>query len=144
MHEHPIRRHIRHYEVPGAAVHVTWRIKSAQQELDPSERSIVIDVIRRGTEFGSTIHAAVAMDDHVHVLFHPGSERTSLEFVTSWKSNSSRLICRGSVRVAPLWQRDFYQRWIRHPGHLDICASYIRQNPQRKWPGIEGYAWVLP
>lgn len=144
MHEHPTRRHIRHYEVSGSAVHVTWRLKYTQAALTPEERSIALEVIRKSAVFGCQILAAVVMDDHVHVLFQPGCERTSVEFVTSWKSNSSRLICRGSVRVTPLWQRDFYQRWIRHPGHLDICVSYIRNNPRRKWPGIEEYAWVLP
>lgn len=144
MRDHSTRQHIRHYEVPGAAVHVTWRIKSGQRALEPTERSIALGVIRRSADFGCTIYAAVIMDDHVHVLFHPGSDRSSVDFVTSWKSNSSRLICRESIRVAPLWQRDFYQRWIRHPGHLDICIDYIRANPHRKWPGIENYAWVLP
>jgi len=83
------------------------------------------------------------MDDHIHVLFHPGDDRTSIEFLTSWKSHSSRIICRESGRVAPLWQRDFFQRWMRSPSHLAACATYIRANPQRRWPGIEKYPWVL-
>ena len=141
---HSPRRHIRHYELPGAAVHVTWRLKHEQDPLTPDERSIALDVIRRGSEFGCTFNAAVIRDDHVHVLFHPGDQRSSTGFVGSWKSNSSRLICREGGRFAPLWQRDFYQRWIRHPGHLDICTSYILANPARKWPGTRDYPWVIP
>src|SRR5690242_10411071 len=101
MPEHSSRRHIRHYEVPGVAVHVTWRLKRGQAALTPSQRSIALEVIRRGKAFGCTFHAAVIMDDHVHVLFHPGGERSSTDFVTIWKSNSSRLICREGGRWSP-------------------------------------------
>ena len=144
MPTYPTRTHIWHFEIPGGAVHVTWRLKAHQPLLAPKERDIVVSVIQRAVEFGCHLNAAVVMDDHVHVLFHPGTVRTSVDFVTSWKSNSSRLICREHARQAPLWQRDFYQRWIRHPGHLDICATYIRDNPRRKWPGITSYPWILP
>jgi REP element-mobilizing transposase RayT len=84
------------------------------------------------------------MDDHVHALVCPGPQMTSTRFVQAWKSASSHIICGQSVRQAPLWQRDFYQRWIRHPGHLDLCASYILANPRRRWSAIAAYPWVLP
>lgn len=84
------------------------------------------------------------MDDHVHALFRPGTRLTSTQLVQAWKSASSHFLCRGPQRVAPLWQRDFYQRWIRSPGHLEICAQYINDNPRRRWPGVVDYPWILP
>ena len=138
------RRHIRHYEVPGGDCHVTWRIARGRPTLEPAERDRVLEVLRKATEYGCLFHAAVIMDDHVHVLFRPGPRRTSTQFVQAWKSTSSHILCQQHHRNAPVWQRDFYQRWIRHPGQLDICAAYINANPQRRWPGVVDYPWVLP
>jgi REP element-mobilizing transposase RayT len=138
------RHHIRHSEVPGGICHVTWRLQRDQTPLSPEERTIVLDILRRAPEFGAIWHAGVVMDDHVHALFTPGWSRISRRFVNSWKGASSRLVSVHSGRPAPIWQPEFYQRWIRHPGHLDICVAYIRDNPRRKWPGIEKYPWILP
>ena len=138
------RRHIPHFEVAGGICHVTWRLRHAQAPLTPEERTIILNILKRGPEFGATWYAAVVMDDHVHTLFAPGWSRVSGKFVSSWKGASGRLICVHSRRVSPLWQAEYYQRWINSPSVIPICADYIRANPQRKWPGIENYAWVLP
>ncbi len=84
------------------------------------------------------------MDDHVHALFSPGLHRSSAQLVGSWKGASSRLINQASGRTAPLWQAEYYLRWIASPRLIDICAAYIRANPGRKWPGIVAYPWLLP
>ena len=128
----------------GGTCHVTWRLQRQQTLLSPDERAIVLDVLQRAAEFGCVWHAAVVMDDHVHALFAPGARLTSKEFVQAWKSASSHRMAKQSNRTAPIWQPEYYQRWISSPALIPICASYIRNNPRRKWPGIEGYAWVLP
>jgi REP element-mobilizing transposase RayT len=112
--------------------------------LSPTERDCVLEIIRRGQEFGCVIKAAVVMDDHVHVLFSPGPRTTSAQFAQTWKSASSHFIVKQFHRTAPIWQPEYYQRWISSPALVPICVEYIRNNPQRKWPGIENYAWTLP
>ena len=84
------------------------------------------------------------MDDHVHVLFAPGERLSSARFVHAWKSASSHAIVKASSRTAPLWQAEYYQRWVASPRLIPICAEYILQNPGRKWPGIREYEWMLP
>ena len=132
-----------HFEVPGGNCHLTWRLKAGQAPLGPDERSIVLELLRRDHDSRCQILAAVVMDDHVHVLAGGFRGVTSMQLARAWKTIGSHYICRSGARRAPLWRRDSYQRWIRHPGHLDICAQYIRQNPQRKWPGVGEYEWVL-
>lgn len=139
----PQRRHIRHTEIPNGICHVTWRLQRAQAPLSADEKTILLEILKRAPEFGCTWHAAVVMDDHVHTLFTPGISRTSQRFVLSWKGASSRSITARSARTAPLWQAEYYQRWNASPRLVDLCASYIRQNPRRKWPGVEGYPWSL-
>ena len=139
-----MRRHITHYEVSGGVCHVTWRLNRDQAPLCPEERTIVLDILRRAPEFGATWYAVVVMDDHVHTLFAPGWSRPSRAFVNSWKGASGRLISVHSGRPSPIWQPEYYQRWISSPVLIPICADHIRNNPQRKWPGIEKYAWILP
>ena len=139
----PIRRHLPHPELHGGTCHITWRLIAGSNALTPAERDWVLQVMRKGQEFRCLFQAAVVMDDHVHALITPGAEATSARLVQAWKSASSHHLTRYFGRSAPVWQRDYYQRWITSPALIHICAQYIRNNPPRKWPGIENYAWVL-
>lgn len=84
------------------------------------------------------------MDDHVHGLFRVHPDFTSMQVVAAWKSISAHRICGASSRLAPLWQRDSYQRWMRSDTQTAICAAYIEANPRRRWPRIASYPWLLP
>ena len=84
------------------------------------------------------------MDDHVHTLFTPSAQTPSSRLLHAWKSASAHSIIKSSARTAPLWQAEYYQRWIASPRLVDLCASYILANPARKWPGTRDYPWVLP
>ena len=141
--DHP-RRHLPHYEVPDGTSHITWRLHRAQVVLTPEERSVVLETLRRDHNKRCKIHASVIMDDHVHILLRANEGVTTAQLAQAWKSISSRRIINGSTRTAPLWQAEYYQRWIASPRLIDICAEYIRANPERKWPGILTYPWVLP
>ena len=123
MQTQPQRRHIAHYEVSGGTCHVTWRLNRDQARLSPEERTIVLDILTRAPECGATWHAAVVLDDHVHALFAPGWSRSSRKFVNSWKGASSRLVSVHSGRSSPIWQPEYYQRWISSPALIPICTS---------------------
>lgn len=103
-----------------------------------------MEVIRKGTEFGARLRVAVVMDDHVHVLFAPGDRLTSSRFVQAWKSASSHVMVKASQRTAPLWQAEYYLRWMSSQHAIDVCARYIRNNPDRRWRGVVKYPWMLP
>lgn len=138
------RRHIAHYEVPGGTAHITWRLHRKLRSLSEAERSEVIEVIRRDGDVRCRIDAGVIMDDHVHVLAGFTCGTSAAKLVHSWKSITAHRLSKQFHRTAPIWQPEYYQRWISSPALILICADYIRQNPRRKWPGIGNYAWVLP
>ncbi|MEO6066562.1 MAG: transposase [Gemmatimonadales bacterium] len=144
MHKQHSRHHIRHTENAGRTCHITWRLARTQSPLTPGERTVVLEVMRRGQEFGCLFHAAAVMDDHVHALVTPGNAATSSRLLRAWKAASSHALVKQFGRTAPLWQPEYYQRWIQQPGNIEICAEYIHANPERRWPGIEDYPWILP
>ena len=138
------RRHLKHVEVVGGTCHITWRLHRRQPLLHSAERSLVLDVLSRASEFGCIWHAAVVMDDHIHALVTPGREKTSRDLVRAWKAASSHRLVKAFGRRAPVWQAEYHQRWIHSAADVEVCARYIRGNPARRWPGVMMYPWVLP
>lgn len=138
------RGHIKHFERTNGTAHATWRLRPEQSSLTELEREGVLAVLRRAAEFGCVIRSAVVMDDHVHVLFDPGRQRSSEEFVSAWKSVSAHEMVKAGARTAPIWQAEYYLRWMNSPEETATCATYIRLNPSRRWPGTTAYPWLLP
>jgi putative transposase len=69
------------------------------------------------------------MPNHVHVLIRLMENQTLAEIVGSWKGGSAFEINRLLNRQGPLWQRDYYDRYVRDLDHLHDCIAYIRNNP---------------
>ena len=137
------RRHLKHFEVAGGICHIAWRLHRAQAPLEPTERDHLIHILRLSDGRDCYVIAAVIMDDHVHVLTRLRPEGTSRRLVQRWKSISGHHLCaRG--RTAPLWQAEYYLRWMNSDRETALCATYIQNNPRRRWPGVVRYPWILP
>ncbi len=91
--------------------------------------------------------AWVVMPNHVHVLIQPLGEWTLDKIVASWKSFSERKIAEymrqrqaqaetqaqtqsqaGAWR-SQVWQREYWDRFIRNEQHLNAIMKYIHENP---------------
>jgi REP element-mobilizing transposase RayT len=73
--------------------------------------------------------AWVVMPNHVHALIDlpPG---TSLDAVVhSWKSYTAKHINRLIDGTGTLWQREYWDRYIRDMEHLQKTIAYIDHNP---------------
>jgi REP element-mobilizing transposase RayT len=114
-----------------------------QPPLRPEERKLVLDVLRRTPSTDCVVRAAVVMDDHVHLLGRPARGCSAAKLAQAWKSISSHELVKLQGRTAPVWQRDYFDRWMRSPEHTAECARYILDNPVRRWPDIESYPWVI-
>jgi REP element-mobilizing transposase RayT len=78
--------------------------------------------------------AWVIMPNHVHALFEPKQSRTSAKIVGAWKKFTARKICAilrssGDTPIIPVWQREYWDRYIRDEAHLHQTIEYIQQNP---------------
>ncbi|MGH8274671.1 MAG: REP-associated tyrosine transposase [Gammaproteobacteria bacterium] len=83
------------------------------------------------------------MPNHVHTLIETKGEVASLvggtpalpesqrlaSIVHSWKSFSAHEINRVLGRQGIVWQREYYDRYIRDDRHLAATIKYIHENP---------------
>ena len=80
------------------------------------------------------LHAWCVMPNHVHVLFQPMNGWTMSKVVASWKSYTGRRISAwrqqdGHDPGGPVWQREYFDRYVRNEQHYDRVVAYIRDNP---------------
>jgi len=90
--------------------------------------------------------AWVVMPNHVHVLFQPIEGWTVAKIVAAWKKFTARKICddrrlekrhsgewrsrdSGEGPIAPVWHREYWDRFIRNQRHFEQAVEYIHQNP---------------
>ena len=88
------------------------------------------DLGRGSTDGHATVLVACFMPDHVHLLLRlDGKGRSLSSYVNVWKGLwTRRLALRGE---ADLWQRTFFDHWMRHGEDLEY-ARYIVANPVRR------------
>ena len=78
----------------------------------------------------------VAMPNHCHVLIEPLPGIALATIVLSWKNFTARFINRflshtgaGAAVHGRVWERDYWDRYIRNDQHLAAARHYIRMNP---------------
>jgi REP element-mobilizing transposase RayT len=138
----PVRHHVPHREVPGASVFITWRLHRAQIPLAGLERGAVLEIVKGSDPEFASVVAAVAMDDHIHVLVTPNEGVRARQLVLAWKGISAHRLCGPGLRRPPLWQRAYFDRWLDEARGKEACVRYILDDPRRRWPSVTGYEWV--
>jgi len=73
--------------------------------------------------------AWVVMPNHVHVLVETLYGIPLPRIVRQWKTYTARTINAIYGRSGPLWQSDYYDRFIRDQRHLGRATLYIHANP---------------
>ena len=73
--------------------------------------------------------AWVVMPNHVHALIEPRSEHLLADILHAWKSFTANKINRLLGQDGPLWQREYWDRYIRDMEHLQSTFAYIHANP---------------
>ena len=90
--------------------------------------------------------AWVVMPNHVHVLFQPMNGWTVAKIVAAWKKFTARKICddrrdRGEGPGAPVWHREYFDRYIRDRRHFEQAVAYIHQNPVKAGLAVKSESW---
>lgn len=88
------------------------------------------------------IFAWVIMPNHVHVLVQMRERWELNKTVASWKQFTARFMHQhkdslglglplsdASVKRSPVWQREFWDRYIRNENHFYAAVTYIHGNP---------------
>lgn len=73
----------------------------------------------------------VIMPNHVHVLVETFDNYPLPQIMHSWKSYTAKQINNHLKRQGPLWQKEYFDRYIRNALHLSRARQYIHENPVR-------------
>lgn len=88
------------------------------------------------------LHSFVVMPNHVHLLATLNLTDTLSEMVKIWKGASARTIGKITSNGGKLWQRDYFDRFVRDEDHFFRVARYIRENPVKaRLPEAEYLLW---
>jgi REP element-mobilizing transposase RayT len=131
-----------HWRMDGSTYFVTWRLAAKQALLQPDERTLVANTIKRFAGQRYDLWAYVVMDDHVHVTVTPVEVFSLQEIVHAWKSFTTNRLQRHFHRIGLIWQREYFDRIVRDERELVAKINYILDNPEKRWPDIEEYNWV--
>ena len=72
------------------------------------------------------------MPDHVHLFARPSHDTKKLaEWLETWKSVSARHLKSAGLITPPLWQRDYFDRFLRSAGNYSEKWDYVAANPVR-------------
>jgi len=138
-------RDLPHLQSPGETYFVTFRL--ANRTLNDAERDTVLSAARHWHGVKVTLHAAVVMPDHVHLLLTPhnvdeGVSVSLAELMHSIKRHSAQEINRSRGETGPLWQREYFDRLIRNEAEFAEKWNYMEANPVKAGIAKAGeYRW---
>ncbi|MBI2814884.1 MAG: transposase [Opitutae bacterium] len=73
------------------------------------------------------------MPDHLHLFAQPSAEaKTLARWVGTWKSIGSRTLAPILGLNPPLWQRDYFDRFLRSADNYREKRDYVTLNPVRQ------------
>lgn len=98
---------------------------------DQRHSKVVADALQHFDGERVAMISFVVMPNHVHVLFTLNPEWKLEVMIHSWKRHSVSEINRQRGDTGPLWMKDYFDRLIRDPSHLNNCIRYIRNNPTK-------------
>jgi putative transposase len=87
---------------------------------------------RSATLDGWWVGNYVLMPDHVHFFARPETEACPMaKWIQMWKGVSSRRIAKALNLPRPIWQADYFDRYLRSTESYSKKWDYVEQNPVR-------------
>ncbi len=101
---------------------------------NPSAAQVLFDWLRLYRSDNLVFTDFVIMPNHLHLITAPLRCATVGDFRKTWsnfKGRTSREINKHLKRSGPLWQRYWYDRWIRSETELKSWQRYLARNPEK-------------
>ena len=99
---------------------------------EPALATIVVEVLKQRAEAtGVRVYAYCLMPDHLHLLLSPSESCNIIDFVGGVKSLSQRQLRYAGVQ-GTVWQKSFYDRFLRREEDIPIAVKYVLANPFRE------------
>ncbi len=97
----------------------------------PAIAELVEDSLRAYDGVRYEIHAWVIMPNHVHILVRMKEPYLLCDAVKGWESYTARKINERLGRSGTVWQKEYWDRFIRNERHYERAVAYIRNNPEK-------------
>lgn len=142
------RRRLPHHQKSDRPMFVTFRTLT-RDSLPPSARTLILEHCLHDHGTKMTLHVAVIMPEHVHMLLTPLRDAAGWpiplsKILQAIKGASAYRVNRLSGRTGPLWQDESFDHVLRSDESFADKVEYIRQNPVRR--GLaripEDYPWL--
>jgi REP element-mobilizing transposase RayT len=147
-HKYEYRRRLPHYQKAGRPVFVTFR-RLNRDPLPAEARDVVLQHCLYGNGARFTLHAAVIMPEHVHLLLTPLRDAEAWPYELQGilkliKGASARSVNRLLRQSGPVWQDESFDHVLRSDEGLQRKIEYVRQNPVRRGLAAkpEDYRWL--
>ena len=116
----------------GVAPLFSWEYEQVSAAMQESRRKL-----------GFRLHGYVLMPDHWHALVGPDIPLTISRVVQDIKWLAARSLNRRRQLRGPVWQHQFWDRFVRHEKEFQQRLQYMHLNPVRKGlvPRPEDWRW---
>ena len=85
----------------------------------------------------------VIMPDHVHFFARRATvAKPMADWMQMWKSVSSRQLAAALDTAPPIWQSDYFDRYLRSRENYEQKWNYVEQNAVRAGLIKEGEEWL--
>jgi REP element-mobilizing transposase RayT len=108
---------------------------------DPALAEIVEAALLHGVGAGYQLFAWVIMPNHVHALIAPMADNRLADIVHAWKSWTAKAINRRRGASGSVWQREYFDRFIRDDPHFAAAVAYIEENPVKAGLAAQPADW---
>ena len=147
-----MRKRLPHVDAPGHIQHVVFCVRGAftadipdtPERIDLADRFLeaspaghvlvgavadaVLAVLIFGVPDQYRLHAWCVMPNHVHALVQPNKGIALKQIIQRWKSISARTANEHMFRTGPLWQANYFDRYMRDEEQLAAVVTYIERN----------------
>jgi len=108
---------------------------------EPTFAGIVERALLYGAGQRYELIAWVVMPNHVHVLISPAANGALATIVQAWKSSTAKVINRERGGDGTVWQRDYFDRFVRDDRHLAAAIAYVEENPVKAGLAVSAADW---
>ncbi len=125
--------HVRRLRLADRIFFVTVNLSPRVEPFRSSEYPLMIDVLegsRRRLAF--LLCGYVLMPDHWHALIWVGHPLTISQVIHDVKKVSARKLHERRGTRGPLWQHQFWDRFVRHAKEFNNRLRYMHLNPVRR------------
>ena len=122
---------------------VTTNLRRSLRHFNPAERTLICEVFHAThRRRGFRLAGFVAMPNLINLLVLPTPQDTLSRIVQEIKSVTSRKINARRRKRGSLWQKAFFDHYMRTPDEFLETLEYIHQNPVHKGLATTATDWT--